>query len=192
MADNDDQKSKKPKSALEMIAVAIRNQTAKASPNGVSRSAIVKYLKSELDFDNTSKIKLALKNGVKSGKLVQSGQSFQISSDPIPDQPRKPKVGIQDTKIGVGDEAVVGDTVVVSYEGTLMDGTVFDSAPSFEFQLGAGDVIKGWDVGIVGLKVGGIRTLTVPSSLGYGKRGSPPEIPPNADLAFKVTLKKIK
>lgn len=184
-------RKKSPKSVIDMIIVAIRSQPA-ASANGVSRQAIVKYLKSELDFENSAKIKLALKNGVAAGKIIQSGQSFRVSGDSIPEQPKKPTVDVQDEKIGTGDEAVVGDTVVVSYEGKLDDGTVFDSATSFEFQLGAGDVIKGWDIGILGMKVHGIRKLNVPSSLGYGKRGAAPEIPPNADLFFTVRLKAIK
>ena len=187
-------KQSPPKSVIDMIIVAIRNQPAAAvSANGVSRQAIVKYLKSEFNFENNSaKIKLAFKNGVANGKLTQNGQSFRVSGDPIPEQPKKPSVDVQDEKIGTGDEAVVGDTVVVSYEGKLDDGTVFDTATSFEFQLGAGDVIKGWDIGILGMKVHGIRTLNVPSSLGYGKRGAAPEIPPNADLYFTVRLKAIK
>ena len=184
-------KTKSPKSVIDMIIIAIRGQPI-ATANGVSRPAIMKYLKSELNFDNTSKIKLALKNGVANGKLVQSGQSFRVGGDPIPDQPKKPKVDINDEKTGTGDEAVVGDTVVVSYEGKLDDGTVFDSASSFEFQLGAGDVIKGWDIGILGMKLGGIRKLNVPAAFGYGKRGAAPKIPPNADLFFTVHLKAIK
>jgi FKBP-type peptidyl-prolyl cis-trans isomerase len=184
-------RKKSPKSVIDMIIVAIRSQPA-PSANGVSRQALVKYLKSELDFENSAKIKLALKNGVAAGKIIQSGQSFRVSGDSVPEQPKKPNVDVQDEKIGTGDEAVVGDTLVVSYEGKLDDGTVFDSATSFEFQLGAGDVIKGWDVGILGMKVHGIRKLNVPSSLGYGKRGAAPEIPPNADLFFTVRLKAIK
>lgn len=184
-------KAKSPKSVIDMIIVAIRSQPI-VSANGVSRPAIVKYLKSELNFDNASKIKLALKNGVANGKLIQSGQSFRVGGDPIPEQPKKPIVDINDETTGTGDEAVVGDTVVVSYKGKLGDGTVFDSASSFEFQLGAGDVIKGWDIGIVGMKLGGIRKLNVPAALGYGKRGAAPEIPPNADLFFTVRLKAIK
>ena len=193
MADSNPSETKKksPKSVIEMIIVAIRNHPA-ASANGVSRPAIVKYLKSELQFDNSAKIKLALKNGVATGKITQNGQSFRVSGDPIPDQPKKPNVDMEDEKVGTGDEAVVGDTVVVSYEGKLEDGSVFDAATSFEFQLGAGDVIKGWDIGIVGMKVNGIRKLHVPSSLGYGKRGAAPEIPPSADLFFTVRLKTIK
>jgi FKBP-type peptidyl-prolyl cis-trans isomerase len=102
------------------------------------------------------------------------------------------QVKVEDVKLGNGPEAKSGDTVIVSYEGKLDDGTMFDSSKSFQFTLSAGEVIKGWDQGISGMKVGGTRKLEVPSKLGYGKRGSPPDIPPNADLFFSVTLKKIQ
>lgn len=71
-------------------------------------------------------------------------------------------------------------------------GLFFVSASSFEFTIGIGEVIKGWDMGIVGMKTNGTRRLDVSAMLGYGKRGSPPGIPPNADLSFTVRLKKIK
>ena len=99
---------------------------------------------------------------------------------------------IEDIKVGTGPPAESGDTVVVKYEGKLDDGSVFDSASKFDFTLGAGDVIKGWDQGIASMRVGGKRKLFVPSKLGYGKRGASPEIPPNADLHFTVTLKEIR
>lgn len=179
-----------PKSALERVIHAIRSQPATA--NGVSRIAIAKYLKQEFDWvDNNKKLNLILKKAVKDGKLTQTGQSFRVSGDPIVEMPPEPTVEIKDSKVGEGSEARDGDTVVVKYNGKLSDGTVFDASDSFDFVLGAGDVIKGWDRGIKGMKVGGVRMLTVPSTLGYGKRGSSPDIPPNADLFFKVTLKKI-
>ena len=87
---------------------------------------------------------------------------------------------------------VIGDTVTVAYKGTLDDGYEFDKATKFTFVLGAGDVIKGWDLGIANMKVGGKRKLIVPSKLGYGKRGCKPDIPPNATLNFIVTLKGLK
>lgn len=110
----------------------------------------------------------------------------------MPDIPEDAKVKIEDLKEGEGSAAEAGDTVVVKYEGKLDDGSVFDSSNSFEFTLGAGEVIKGWEQGISGMKVGGKRTLFIPSKLGYGKRGAMPEIPPNADLHFTVSLKEIK
>jgi FKBP-type peptidyl-prolyl cis-trans isomerase len=183
-------KKKSPKSVLDMIMTAIRQQPA--TPNGVSRAAIAKYLKSEMEWDNASKLKQALKKAVDSGKLEQTGQSFRVKGDPIPEPPPEAEVKMEDTMVGSGAAAERGDTVLVKYEGKLDDDTVFDSAPTFEFTLGAGDVIKGWDIGIAGMKVGGVRKLEVPAKLGYGKRGAAPEIPPNADLFFTVTLKKIK
>ena len=77
----------------------------------------------------------------------------------------------------------------MKYRGTLAsDGSEFDAASRFEFTLGAGEVIKGWDTGILGMRVGGKRTLIIPPKLGYGKRGSPPEIPGDATLVFDVEL----
>ena len=129
---------------------------------------------------------------LKQGILVQTGQSFRVSGDPIPDLPEEPQIKIEDIKEGSGPEAKSGDTVVMKYKGKLDDGSVFDSASNFEFILGIGEVIKGWDLGIVGMRKGGSRNLYCPSKLGYGRKGALPEIPPNSDLHFTVTLKEIK
>ena len=100
-----------------------------------------------------------------------------------------------DTKVGTGDEAKKGDTVQVHYTGWLKDGKKFDSSKDrgrpFSFRLGAGQVIKGWDEGVAGMKVGGTRTLVIPSDLAYGARGVPNVIPPNSELRFEVELLKI-
>ncbi|CAN5720411.1 hypothetical protein BH11MYX4_BH11MYX4_36310 [soil metagenome] len=104
-------------------------------------------------------------------------------------------LGIEDLVAGTGTDASKGDAVKVHYVGTLTDGTEFDSSRKhgepFDCQLGAGEVIKGWDQGVAGMKVGGKRKLTVPASLGYGTRGSPPVIPPNATLLFEVELLEV-
>ena len=85
-----------------------------------------------------------------------------------------------------------GDTVSMKYKGTLTDGTQFDSnfdsGRAFDFKLGAGQVIRGWDEGVAGMKVGGQRTLTIPPEMGYGARGAGGVIPPNATLVFDVEL----
>jgi FKBP-type peptidyl-prolyl cis-trans isomerase len=109
----------------------------------------------------------------------------------------------QDARVGTGTEATAGHTVSVHYTGWLYDpsrgdhkGTKFDSSRDrnepFSFSLGAGQVIRGWDEGVAGMKVGGQRTLTIPPDMGYGSRGAGGVIPPNATLLFDVELLDVK
>ena len=102
----------------------------------------------------------------------------------------------EDLVVGDGVEAKAGDKVSVHYTGWLDDKTQFDSSKDrnqpFEFSLGAGMVIKGWDEGVAGMKVGGKRKLTIPHELGYGPRGAGGVIPPYATLIFEVELLGIK
>ena len=109
----------------------------------------------------------------------------------------------QDGRVGTGAEAVAGRNVTVHYTGWLYDptradhkGTKFDSSRDrnepFAFDLGAGQVIPGWDQGVAGMKVGGQRTLTIPPDMGYGARGAGGVIPPNATLLFDVELLDVK
>lgn len=104
-------------------------------------------------------------------------------------------LGIEDIVEGSGPEAKSGDTVRVHYTGWLEDGTKFDSSVDrnepFEFPLGQGQVIQGWDLGVEGMKVGGQRKLTIPSHLAYGSQGRG-SIPSNATLIFEVELLEIK
>lgn len=111
-------------------------------------------------------------------------------SEPL--KPADNALKIEDIKIGNGAEAKAGNLVYVNYIGTLIDGKKFDSSydrgEPISFVLGRGQVIPGWEQGILGLKVGGKRKLTIPSSLAYGERGVPGAIPPNATLIFEVEL----
>ena len=101
-----------------------------------------------------------------------------------------------DLVAGTGREATAGNQVSVHYTGWLTNGTKFDSSVDrkepFSFPLGAGRVIKGWDEGVAGMKVGGKRKLTIPSQLGYGARGAGGVIPPNATLVFDVELLEVR
>lgn len=104
---------------------------------------------------------------------------------------------INDEVVGTGATAAAGDSVTVNYVGTFADGTVFDAsakhaetANGFTFTLGAGQVIKGWDQGVAGMKEGGKRKLVIPSALAYGPAGQG-SIPPNTDLTFEIELLKV-
>lgn len=102
---------------------------------------------------------------------------------------------VVDLECGDGAEAARGDVVVVHYEGRLEDGSVFSSSREegepFEFRIGQGLVIAGWDEGVPGMRVGGRRMLVIPPDLGYGAEGRPPLIPPSATLTFEIELLEV-
>lgn len=112
-----------------------------------------------------------------------------------PEVPEPADLVKKDTVVGTGAEAKDGDKVQVHYTGRLAkNNKEFDSSVGkdpLEFQIGKEEVIKGWDLGVVGMKVGGKRQLTIPSKLGYGKDGSPPKIPGNATLVFDIELLRV-
>lgn len=115
------------------------------------------------------------------------------TTQPTINKTTKNGMTIETTKQGTGEPITNGNVASMLYTGMLDDGTIFDSTSNrgnqpFEFTLGAGQVIKGWDQGILGMKVGEERTLTIPAELGYGAQGAGGVIPPNATLTFKVTL----
>ena len=135
--------------------------------------------------------------------LVAFCGSLACAADPQDKDKKEEKVittksGLKyvELKEGTGDEAKAGQVVEVHYTGWLKDGTKFDSSKDrnkpFQFPLGAGRVIKGWDEGVAGMKVGGKRKLIIPPELGYGKRGAGSVIPPDAELTFEVELLAIK
>jgi FKBP-type peptidyl-prolyl cis-trans isomerase len=134
------------------------------------------------------------------------GKSAVLEAEPTasassaPQAPPAPVVAVtelkkEDQAPGKGPAAKTGDTVKVHYTGKLMNGTKFDSSldrgDPFEFTLGQGMVIKGWDEGVVGMKKGGKRKLTIPADKAYGPSGRPPTIPPNAALVFDIELVEI-
>ena len=138
--------------------------------------------------------------GQPSGKPAEQPKPAEPVARPSvaaePEPPSNEKLEVKDLVVGKGTEAKKGDAVKVHYVGTLPDGKEFDSSKKhnqpFDFELGAGRVIKGWDQGVAGMKIGGKRKLTVPPSLGYGARGFPPVIPPNSTLIFEVELLEVK
>lgn len=171
--------------SVQLVIEALR---ALADPGGSGRAKLVKRIGDKL---NAVQLKKALEAGVAAGLLVQNKQSFSIKGEEfaIPEDLRVDVETLREPPSDAGEPCARGNTVKVAYEGRLLlDGTVFDSADSFEFMLGAGEVIKGWDKGVLGMRRGEQRRVTVPPKMGYGKRGSPPEIPPDATLVFDITL----
>ncbi len=132
---------------------------------------------------------LLVLNGQKSASPKQSASSANSATT-------ADGLQVTDVTVGTGAVAEAGDTVTVNYVGSFPNGQVFDASANhgssgFTFVLGAGDVIKGWDEGVLGMKVGGERKLVVPPSLGYGPSGLGP-IPPNATLDFDITLLSVQ
>ncbi|MEA2113090.1 MAG: FKBP-type peptidyl-prolyl cis-trans isomerase [Patescibacteria group bacterium] len=132
------------------------------------------------------------------GARVESDDNSSAQNAPAANLEKQPNFEVGDElkaeilKEGTGVEAKNGDKVSVHYIGVLEDGTKFDSSldrgQPFAFTLGAGQVIRGWDLGVIGMKIGEARRLYIPSEFGYGERGAGNSIPPNANLVFEVEL----
>jgi FKBP-type peptidyl-prolyl cis-trans isomerase len=139
-------------------------------------------------------VQAALLLSLGSGSIAADNQEIKKETKNMAEQTVTTESGLKylDVTVGTGRLAELGDTASVHYTGWLADGKKFDSSVDrkepFSFRLGAGQVIKGWDEGVMGMKIGGKRKLTIPPQLGYGARGAGGVIPPNATLTFDVKL----
>lgn len=176
------------KSYLNIVIEAIRELK---DPKGSSRASIKKYIKANHGKDNNNALKKALKKGLDSKKLCagETSQRFKVANENYKE--KDDGFRVTDVKVGDGEVADKYDTVAVKYEGKLEDGYCFDSG-KISFTLNAGEVIKGWDRGVNGMKVGGKRKIVCPPAFGYGKRGCAPDIPGNATLFFDLKLLNVK
>ena len=185
---------------LALVSQLVAPSTVTAAPTGGTTTAVMRSVGSattqrplfELDPEDPNPTLFAMAPDNTSADVSALGGPLESSDTRITAS------GLKITELSVGDgaEASAGQTVVVHYRGTLENGKQFDASydrvTPFSFPLGAGRVIKGWDEGVVGMKVGGKRKLVIPPDLAYGSRGAGGVIPPNATLTFEVELLDVK
>ena len=181
---------------LALVSQLVAPSTVTAAPTGGTTTAVMRSVGSattqrplfELDPEDPNPTLFAMAPDNTSADVSALGGPLESADTRITAS------GLKITELSVGDgaEASAGQTVVVHYRGTLENGKQFDASydrvTPFSFPLGAGRVIKGWDEGVVGMKVGGKRKLVIPPDLAYGSRGAGGVIPPNATLTFEVEL----
>tara|TARA_Y100000739_G_C20599882_1_gene462345 strand:- start:921 stop:1529 length:609 start_codon:yes stop_codon:yes gene_type:complete len=185
---------------LALVSQLVAPSTVTAAPTGGTTTAVMRSVGSattqrplfELDPEDPNPTLFAMAPDNTSADVSALGGPLESADTRITAS------GLKITELSVGDgaEASAGQTVVVHYRGTLENGKQFDASydrvTPFSFPLGAGRVIKGWDEGVVGMKVGGKRKLVIPPDLAYGSRGAGGVIPPNATLTFEVELLDVK
>ena len=181
---------------LALVSQLVAPSTVTAAPSGGATTAVVRSVTAdqparpifELDPEDPNPTLFAMAPANNNADASALGGPMESADT------RVTASGLKITELNLGDgaEAAAGQTVVVHYRGTLENGKQFDASydrvTPFSFPLGAGRVIKGWDEGVVGMKVGGKRKLVIPPDLAYGSRGAGGVIPPNATLTFEVEL----
>lgn len=169
----------------------------KPTQTGIAVALALVVVAAFLFFQGFSPFKQPLQSAPTSQvQTLQTTTQNQTASTTMPTTTPVTQLMMKDVIVGTGAIAAAGDSVTVNYVGSLTNGSVFDAsakhgATGFTFNLGAGQVIKGWDQGIVGMKVGGTRTLVIPASLAYGSQAVGNVIPANSTLIFEVELLKV-
>jgi peptidylprolyl isomerase len=179
------------------VAPAFGTQTALAGTRAAAPAvapAIASPLELDPDESNPALFTMAPDSPAPETDLAAGAAALGGPLEASPERVTESGLRITDLVVGEGAEAVAGQAVVVNYRGTLTNGREFDSSYGrgpFRFPLGAGRVIRGWDEGVAGMKVGGKRKLVIPPDLGYGSRGAGGVIPPDATLIFEVELLEV-
>ena len=185
---------------LAVVSQLVAPSTVTAAPSNAAKTAMVRSSAPEsaarptfeLDPDDPNPTLFAMAPDQNSAEASALGGPLESANTQVTSS----GLTITDLTLGEGAEAAAGQTVVVHYRGTLENGKQFDASydrvTPFSFPLGAGRVIKGWDEGVQGMKVGGKRKLVIPPDLAYGSRGAGGVIPPNATLIFEVELLDVK
>ena len=185
---------------LALVSQLVAPSTVTAAPSNAAKTAVVRSSAAEsaarpsfeLDPDDPNPTLFAMAPDQSSADASALGGPLESADTRVTSS----GLTITDLTLGEGAEAAAGQTVVVHYRGTLENGKQFDASydrvTPFSFPLGAGRVIKGWDEGVQGMKVGGKRKLVIPPDLAYGSRGAGGVIPPDATLIFEVELLDVK